>query len=61
MSNQRGTTQCPSAMLSDEIRHLQSEMAWLRAHVARLTAQQTAPPPRNPMPSTTPSGRIQKA
>uniref|UniRef100_A0A915HFF0 C3H1-type domain-containing protein n=1 Tax=Romanomermis culicivorax TaxID=13658 RepID=A0A915HFF0_ROMCU len=48
-------------MPSDEIRHLQWEMARLMAHVARLTAQQTARPPRNWMPSTTPLARIQNA
>uniref|UniRef100_A0A915L7L1 Uncharacterized protein n=1 Tax=Romanomermis culicivorax TaxID=13658 RepID=A0A915L7L1_ROMCU len=59
MSNQRGTAQGPSARRSDEIRHLQSEMARLTAQVAQLRAQQTAPPPRNSMPSTTPLTRIQ--
>uniref|UniRef100_A0A915JTL5 Uncharacterized protein n=1 Tax=Romanomermis culicivorax TaxID=13658 RepID=A0A915JTL5_ROMCU len=54
MLNQRGTIQCPLAMSSDQIRCLQLEIAWLTAHVAQLTAQQTMPPPRNPMPSMTP-------
>uniref|UniRef100_A0A915KX70 Uncharacterized protein n=1 Tax=Romanomermis culicivorax TaxID=13658 RepID=A0A915KX70_ROMCU len=36
-------------------------MAPLTAHVAPLTAQQRAPPPRNPMSSTTPSARVQNA
>uniref|UniRef100_A0A915IUB5 Uncharacterized protein n=1 Tax=Romanomermis culicivorax TaxID=13658 RepID=A0A915IUB5_ROMCU len=34
MSNQGGTAQRPSATPSDEIRHLQLEMAWLTAHIA---------------------------
>uniref|UniRef100_A0A915HUV4 Uncharacterized protein n=1 Tax=Romanomermis culicivorax TaxID=13658 RepID=A0A915HUV4_ROMCU len=58
MSNQRGTTQPTSAMPSDEIRHLQLEMARLTAHIAQLMAQQTALPPRNLMPSTTLSVRV---
>uniref|UniRef100_A0A915IXM9 C3H1-type domain-containing protein n=1 Tax=Romanomermis culicivorax TaxID=13658 RepID=A0A915IXM9_ROMCU len=61
MSNQRGTTQRPSATPSEEIRRLQSEMAGLTAHVARLTAQQTAPPLRNSTPSTRPLTRVQNA
>uniref|UniRef100_A0A915HMT3 Uncharacterized protein n=1 Tax=Romanomermis culicivorax TaxID=13658 RepID=A0A915HMT3_ROMCU len=48
-------------MPSDEIRCLHSEMAQLTAHVAQLTAQQTAPPPRNWMPSMMPSAHVQNA
>uniref|UniRef100_A0A915L017 Uncharacterized protein n=1 Tax=Romanomermis culicivorax TaxID=13658 RepID=A0A915L017_ROMCU len=59
MSNQRGTAQLPSA--THEIRPLQSEMAWLTAHIPQLMAQLTALPPRNPMPSRTPSARVQNA
>uniref|UniRef100_A0A915HVA3 Uncharacterized protein n=1 Tax=Romanomermis culicivorax TaxID=13658 RepID=A0A915HVA3_ROMCU len=61
MLNQRGTTQRPSATLSNEIIHLQSEMARLMAHLAQLTAQQSAPPPRNLMPSPAPWTRVQNA
>uniref|UniRef100_A0A915I098 Uncharacterized protein n=1 Tax=Romanomermis culicivorax TaxID=13658 RepID=A0A915I098_ROMCU len=61
MSNQRGTPQCGSATPSNEIRCLQSKMVRLTAHVARLMAQQTALPLRNPMPSTTPSAHVQNA
>uniref|UniRef100_A0A915J0U0 Uncharacterized protein n=1 Tax=Romanomermis culicivorax TaxID=13658 RepID=A0A915J0U0_ROMCU len=52
MSNQRGNAQHPSAMLSDKIQCLQSEMTRLTALIERLIAQQMAPPPRNSMPST---------
>uniref|UniRef100_A0A915HQV6 C3H1-type domain-containing protein n=1 Tax=Romanomermis culicivorax TaxID=13658 RepID=A0A915HQV6_ROMCU len=48
-------------MPSNKIRHLKLEMARLTAQVARLTAQQTARPPRNSMPSTTPSMHVQNA
>uniref|UniRef100_A0A915KHY0 Uncharacterized protein n=1 Tax=Romanomermis culicivorax TaxID=13658 RepID=A0A915KHY0_ROMCU len=61
MSNQRGAAQRLSATPSDEISHLQSEMARLAAHVARLTAQQTAPPPRNLTSSMTLSMHVQNA
>uniref|UniRef100_A0A915JNQ9 Uncharacterized protein n=1 Tax=Romanomermis culicivorax TaxID=13658 RepID=A0A915JNQ9_ROMCU len=61
MSYQRGTAQRPLATPSDEIRCLQSEMARLAAHVARLMAQQSAPPRRNSMPSPTPLTRLQNA
>uniref|UniRef100_A0A915HJH7 Uncharacterized protein n=1 Tax=Romanomermis culicivorax TaxID=13658 RepID=A0A915HJH7_ROMCU len=50
MSNQRGNAQRPSAMPSDEIRRLQSEMARLTAHIAQLRAQQMELSPRNSMP-----------
>uniref|UniRef100_A0A915IKI1 C3H1-type domain-containing protein n=1 Tax=Romanomermis culicivorax TaxID=13658 RepID=A0A915IKI1_ROMCU len=61
MSNQRGTTQRSWATPFEEIRLLQSEIAWLTAPVARLTAQQRAPPLRNPMPSMIPLMRVQNA
>uniref|UniRef100_A0A915IW88 Uncharacterized protein n=1 Tax=Romanomermis culicivorax TaxID=13658 RepID=A0A915IW88_ROMCU len=61
MSNQRGTTQHPSATPSNKIQCLQSEMARLMAHIARLTAQQMAPPRRNLMLSTTPWAHVQNA
>uniref|UniRef100_A0A915IBZ9 C3H1-type domain-containing protein n=1 Tax=Romanomermis culicivorax TaxID=13658 RepID=A0A915IBZ9_ROMCU len=56
-----GTAQRPLATPSDEIGCLQSEMARLMAHIARLTAQQWVPPPRNLMPSMTPSMGAQNA
>uniref|UniRef100_A0A915KNA7 Uncharacterized protein n=1 Tax=Romanomermis culicivorax TaxID=13658 RepID=A0A915KNA7_ROMCU len=59
MSNQRDTAHHPSAMPSDEIQCLQSEMARLTAHVVGLKAQQTERPQRNLMPSMTPSVSVQ--
>uniref|UniRef100_A0A915KSV3 Uncharacterized protein n=1 Tax=Romanomermis culicivorax TaxID=13658 RepID=A0A915KSV3_ROMCU len=43
MSNQGGNAQHPLAMPSDEIRRLQSEMALLTTHIARLTDKQITP------------------
>uniref|UniRef100_A0A915J3I7 CCHC-type domain-containing protein n=1 Tax=Romanomermis culicivorax TaxID=13658 RepID=A0A915J3I7_ROMCU len=61
MSNQRSNAQCPSAMPSDKIERLQSEMARLTAHIVRLTAQQMTPAPRNLTPPTQQSAHIQNA
>uniref|UniRef100_A0A915KZ62 Uncharacterized protein n=1 Tax=Romanomermis culicivorax TaxID=13658 RepID=A0A915KZ62_ROMCU len=59
MSTQRSKAQHPSSMPSDEIRRLQLEMAWLTAHIARLTAQQMTPALRSPMWPTQPSAHVQ--
>uniref|UniRef100_A0A915HNX7 Uncharacterized protein n=1 Tax=Romanomermis culicivorax TaxID=13658 RepID=A0A915HNX7_ROMCU len=61
MPNQRSNAQHPLLMLSDEIWGLQSQTARLTAHIARLTAQQQAPAPRNLTPPTQPLVNLQNA
>uniref|UniRef100_A0A915KWC2 Gag protein n=1 Tax=Romanomermis culicivorax TaxID=13658 RepID=A0A915KWC2_ROMCU len=51
--------QRPWSMPSEEIRQLQSEMARLTAHIARITAQKMTPALRNSTWPTQPSAHVQ--
>uniref|UniRef100_A0A915K2Q5 Uncharacterized protein n=1 Tax=Romanomermis culicivorax TaxID=13658 RepID=A0A915K2Q5_ROMCU len=61
MEIQKGKVQQSSSTPSDKITRLQSEKARLRDHIAKLTAGQQSPAPRNPTPLAQPLVQVQNA